>query len=82
VTASGDGTARVWGASSGVQLSVLHPPGGKVYDATFDPSSQMIATADEDGTARVFLCDACASLEQLKSVARTRLGAMKVLTGS
>ncbi len=82
VTASVDGTARVWGASSGVQLSVLHPPGGKVYDATFDPSGQMIATADEDGTARVFLCDACASLEQLKTVARTRLDAMKVLTGS
>jgi len=51
----------------------LNPHGGRVYGATFDPSGQSIATADEDGTARIFTCDVCGSLERLKTLASRRL---------
>jgi len=54
VTASGDGTARVWDAKSGQQKMVLEGDAGPVWSAAYSPDGRWILTANEDNTARVW----------------------------
>ena len=54
VTASADGTARVWGATTGRMLGSLEGHRGAVYSARFSPDGQRIVTAGADGTVRVW----------------------------
>jgi WD40 repeat protein/serine/threonine protein kinase len=54
VTASYDGTARVWDASTGRQLLVLRGHTAQVISAAFSPDGHSIATAAFDGTARIW----------------------------
>ncbi|HVS75905.1 MAG TPA: serine/threonine-protein kinase, partial [Steroidobacteraceae bacterium] len=54
VSASYDGTARIWDASSGRQLLVLRGHRGPVMSAAFSPRGRRIATASFDGTARIW----------------------------
>lgn len=58
VSASHDGTARVW-AVSGETLLHLAGHTALVYSAAVHPASGLIATASEDGTARVWRDGAC-----------------------
>ncbi len=54
LTASFDGTARVWEASSGKFLATLQGHSGAVWSATFSPDGARVLTASPDGTARVW----------------------------
>jgi WD40 repeat protein len=54
VTASMDGTARVWDASSGKLQATLSGHSGPVNDAAFAPDGRLVVTASDDGTARVW----------------------------
>ena len=58
VTASQDGTARIWSASSHRQLAVLTEPRGRPYialrSAAFSPDGRLIVTASQDATARIW----------------------------
>jgi len=54
VTASGDKTARVWDARTGVQIAVLAGHGDIVESAAYSPDGTRIVTASDDGTARVW----------------------------
>ena len=54
VTASDDGTARVWQAESGEAIAVLAGPESFVTSAAFSPDGQRVVTASDDGTARVW----------------------------
>jgi WD domain, G-beta repeat len=54
VTASEDGTARVWDVSTGVNLSVLSGHTSHVFTAEFSRDDGHIVTASDDGTARVW----------------------------
>jgi hypothetical protein len=54
VTASGDGTARVWDAASGKALSEPMKHDNRVSSAQFSPDGQRVLTASLDGTARVW----------------------------
>ena len=65
VTASEDGTARIWDAVTGDELIVLEGHEGAVKDAAFSPDGQLVATASADRT--VIIWDAVTG-EQLRSV--------------
>jgi len=54
VTASVDGTARVFRAGGGPALTVLRGHTDAVQSAAFSPDGTLIVTAGSDRTARVF----------------------------
>jgi WD40 repeat protein len=55
VTASNDGTARVWNASTGAQEAVLSEPGASpVRTASFSPDGSEVLTSSVDGVARIW----------------------------
>ena len=54
VTASSDGTARIWSTRSRTPIAVLHGHRGIVYRAFFSPDGKAVVTASEDGTVRIW----------------------------
>ena len=54
VTASNDGTARVWDALSGHEIRALKGHGGQVTSAAFSSDGKFIVTASNDNTVRVW----------------------------
>jgi WD domain, G-beta repeat len=54
VTASGDGSARVWDTASGKQIGEAMKHGDWVHSAQFSPDGQRVVTASWDNTARVW----------------------------
>jgi len=66
VTASADHTARLWGATTGVQLGVFRGHGSFVNSAAFSPDGSRVITASADHTARLWDAATCAQLTVLK----------------
>jgi WD40 repeat protein len=54
VSASRDGTARVWPADGRGSAVILGPHGDAVQAATFSPAGDLVATISADGTVRVW----------------------------
>jgi WD40 repeat protein len=54
ITASSDGTARVWDAKTFKEVAVLRGHTGKVWSAVFSPNGKLIVTTSADRTARVW----------------------------
>ena len=54
VTASSDGSARVWDARSGQPIGALLKHEGWVWSAQFSPDGTRVVTASDDGSARVW----------------------------
>jgi WD40 repeat protein len=54
VTASEDGTARLWSAFTGEPIGRPLPHQGKVRVAIFDPGDRMVLTGSDDRTARLW----------------------------
>ena len=73
VTASDDGTARIWDAASGKELAPLGGHTSEVASAAFSPDGARVVTASQDGTARIYACELCGSLDDLIALARTRI---------
>ena len=56
VSASDDGTARVWNTSSGEQLGVMDGHGGPIFSVAFAPDGQYVATGSR-GPSGVIIWD-------------------------
>ena len=55
MTASSDGTARIWDSTSGRQVKALAEPGTRsLWKALYSPDGRTIATASDDGIARIW----------------------------
>jgi WD40 repeat protein len=64
VTASDDGTTRVWDARSGTTLTVLSRHAGRVTSAAFMPDGSIVS-GGEDRTVRVYPCETCEPADSL-----------------
>jgi WD40 repeat protein len=69
VTASCDGTARVWDTETRKRLSILRGHDKTLDFAGFSPDGRIIITADRNGTARLYYTQ----LKDLLALARLRL---------
>jgi WD40 repeat protein len=54
VTASGDGTARLWSTQSATPVAVLRGHRGDVVRAILNPAGDRVVTASTDGTVRLW----------------------------
>src|SRR5712691_5331674 len=73
VTASFDGTARVWNATTGAELAVFKGHTAVVRSAAFSPDGQRIVTGSVDGTARLW----DARTDTIVAVLRAHNGAVR-----
>jgi WD40 repeat protein len=75
VTASPDGTARIWDASTHQELAKLEGHFGWVWSAAFSPDGQRVVTAGQDGTARIWDASTHQELAKLEDYSGAVLGA-------
>jgi WD40 repeat protein/DNA-binding SARP family transcriptional activator len=71
LSSSSDGTLRLWDAQGGDQLAVLQSGDVPINDVALSRSGQ-IATMGKDGMVRVFACEVCGDLRQVRALARAR----------
>ena len=57
VTASADGTARIWDADTGKEINILEGHEDWVHLAAFSPDGARVITASDDNTARIWDAD-------------------------
>ena len=85
MTASRDGTARIWDAASAKEMAVLRGHEGRVNSAAFRPDGSRIVPASGDNTARIWdahlqtmsardlLVQACARLAGVTKLTRDEM---------
>ncbi len=71
VSASSDGTARVWNVETGSEIAVLRGHEGAVRSAAFSPDGRRIVTASADKTARLWNAASGAEIAVLEGHDRT-----------
>jgi WD40 repeat protein len=71
LSSSQDGSVRLFDARTGVQLAVLQPAEGELYDLALSRDGR-IATLGKGEVVRVFTCDVCGSLDRVRALARSR----------
>ena len=71
LSVSDDGTLRLWDARSGAALAVLDSGGGPLQDFAVSRDGR-IATLSKAGVVRVVGCEVCGSLQQVRTLARSR----------
>ena len=83
VTASFDGTARMWDAVTGLSLSPPLRHHDRVWHAEFSPDGNRVLTASADGTARLWpLAQNDWPVADLRLLAQTVAGRLIDHTGS
>jgi WD40 repeat protein len=71
LSASDDGTLRLWDAETGATLAVLQAGKDPVTDVALSRDGK-IATLGDDDVIRVFRCEVCGTVEQVRATARSR----------
>jgi WD40 repeat protein len=69
-SAGDDGTLRMWPAAGGINHVMIDGFGASVEGVTF--TGQQIATAHNDGTARIWECEVCGPTGKVLALAKTR----------
>ena len=57
VTASWDGTAKVWDAKAGKELFTLNGHNGNVLSACWSPDQKRLMTSGQDGIVQIYTTD-------------------------
>jgi WD40 repeat protein/DNA-binding SARP family transcriptional activator len=70
LSSSSDGTLRLWNARGGDALAVLQS-GSPLYDIAVGRDGR-IATLDKHEVVRVFDCEVCGSIDEVRALARSR----------
>jgi WD40 repeat protein len=70
LSTSFDGTLRLWNARTGAALGVLQS-GPQLLDVVLSRGGQL-ATLDANDVVRVFRCEICGSLEEVRALALSR----------
>jgi WD40 repeat protein len=73
VAAGADGATRVWDARTGRLLGVLHMHGNLVNAVSINSRTREILTAADDGTAKIYRCETCGPLDELRATAKARV---------
>jgi WD40 repeat protein len=58
-----------------VSLTILRGHTRPLYSAAFSADGERIATTSFDGTVRIYRCEVCGSLRELRARAREQLAA-------
>jgi hypothetical protein len=88
VTASRDGTARIWDAESGLAIAVLKGHADTVHGGAFSGNRQRVVTASSDNTASIWDAESGAEVAVLKGHTSSVISAAfsgdgkRVVTGS
>jgi WD40 repeat protein len=72
VTGGVDGAVRIWDATTGRAIAVVHEHAASVDVVAFSPDGRSILSTGDDKTARIYPCEPCASLRTLRALARDR----------
>jgi WD40 repeat protein len=81
IVTAGPISARVWSVAEGRSLGYLYGPKSPLTAVAFGSDSQTIVSREEDGTVRRYVCELCGGLDQLTTLARSRLrGTGRALT--
>jgi WD40 repeat protein len=72
VTGDVDGMVGVWNATTGNKLGLLPLHTNTVTSVGFSPTSHLILTASTDRTPRIYDCEICAPLHDLRQLAEDR----------
>ena len=71
LSSSQDGSLRLWDSSAGIPLAVLQSGAGPIYEMALS-NKRTIATLGEGEVVRVFRCEVCGSVEQVRALALSR----------
>ncbi|MGH8906810.1 MAG: hypothetical protein ACRD0K_09915 [Egibacteraceae bacterium] len=79
VTGAADGAIGIWEAGTGSELALLRTPSRSVTSVRFSPARLFLFTAGENGggIARIYDCEICAPLSDLRTLAQDRLRAVQ-----
>ena len=73
LSASADGTARIWSVATRTERSAVGSPGVPINDASFSRDGKRIVTANENGTATIWSTELAGPLDRIKAIAQRRL---------
>lgn len=82
ITASGDGTARIWDSETGEEIQVLRGHEDAVLAAAFSPNDSRVVTTSADKTMRIWNVDAGVEVRMLAGHAYVVSSAMFSPDGS
>jgi WD40 repeat protein/DNA-binding SARP family transcriptional activator len=70
ITSSADGTVRLWDVRGGESLAVLDSGTGPLYHLALSRDGRIATLGDQ--AVRVFRCDVCGTLAEVRALARSR----------